>query len=336
MKVRSGLLTVIGGIAAVFALYTGYWFYACTIIDREVALWIEEQEAAGYEIEHDGLHIRGYPYRFSVSAVNPRVRAPQSDGGWYARLESVRANALPYDFSHWILHFSGPLLVEGNPPAASTLEINAERASISLVSDSNGQTTRIGAELENLVVDALSGPAPDIRSIESLQLSGVVDPQDMLRMRVEAHGLEAGPDTLAPNVMRAFGPVASIARFDITVTRWASLAREGDAAAWSRAGGELQIAEGELEWGPAHVTGTGGFTLDRMARPDGRLSLNITDPDALVDALVESDLISEEAAEPLRLGAIMAPRSSNGVPLPLRVRDGGVYFGPARIGEIGD
>jgi hypothetical protein len=334
VRMRSGLVWIIAAIVGVLALYTGYWLYACTVIEREFATWINEQEAAGYTIEHEGLHVRGYPYRFSVVAQRPHIIAPVSDGGWDARLEMLHANALPYDFTHWIVEFTGPLIVETGD--TSELHLNADRATVSLVSNSDGQTQRIGAEFDNLAVETLAGPAPDISAIETLRLSGIVEPTDTLRMRLEAIGLEASPEALAPGVSRTFGAVADVARFDISVSQWAALARDGDAGAWSRAGGELHIAEAELEWGPAHVTGDGDFTLDQSARPAGRFSVNITDPEALADALFAAGLVEESEAQILRVGAMMAPRGPNGVSMPLSVRDGGIYWSMVRIGDFGE
>jgi hypothetical protein len=334
VKLRSGLIWVIAGIVGVFALYSGYWLYASTVIEREFAAWIEDQEAVGYEIEHNGLTVGGYPYRFSVVADNPRIRAPQTDGGWDGRLESLRANALPYDFSHWIVQLTGPVVIESGIDAASIVHLNAERATVSLVSGHNGQTSRIGAELDGFTLETMNGPAPEIRAIETLRLSGVVEDTDVLRMRLEAVGLEIGPDLLTPGVSRTFGQTAEIARFDISVTEWTALARDGDAGAWSRAGGELQIAEAELEWGPAHVTGDGDFTLDQTARPAGRLSLKITDPEALTDALTAAGLVEESEAQLLRVGAMMAPRGPDGVSMPLSIRDGGIYWSMVRIGDL--
>lgn len=334
MKFRGTYLFVIIGIVSLLTIYTGYWFYARTVIQTEVAAWISEQEAAGYEIEYADLRVVGFPYRFQIQASSPDIRAPAMDGGWQARWEMLNANALPYDFSHWIVQFEGPMRIETNADVGSVFELNADGARMSLVSNEAGETIRVGAELENLVVNTISGPPSDLRSIDMLRMTGQVEEGDSLRMRLEANGLGVGAETLEPQISRAFGDRAALARLDITVTQWSALARDGDAAAWSRTNGQLLIDQVELEWGPAHVTGAGDFTLDRQARPDGRLSLSIADPDALADALVRGGLVEAENEQALRLAAMLAPRSENGVSLPFRIRDGGVYLGPVRLGDL--
>lgn len=336
MKIRASYMFVIVGVISLLLLYTGYWFYARSVIEQEVAAWIEDQEAAGYEIDYADLRIVGFPYRFQISASSPDIRAPEMDGGWHARWQTLNANALPYDFSHWIVQLEGPMLIETDRAATSVLELTADGARISLVSNEDGETVRVGAELDQLVVNALSGPAPDLQSVDMLRLTGQVEEGDLLRMRLEASGLGVSSDALEPQISQAFGDHADLARLDITVTQWSALAREGDAAAWSRSEGQVQIARAELEWGPAHVTGVGDFTLDRQARPDGRLSLSIADPDALADALVRGGLIPEENEQALRLATMLAPRSEDGVSLPFRIREGGIYLGPVRLGDLED
>ena len=327
------LLPVIG-VFALFALYTAYWFNAKSGIERQVGVWIERQESAGYVIQRDRLRVTGFPYRFQVELTASQIRAPESDGAWLARLDTLKARALFYDFSHWIVEFDGPLWLEYGTVPTTALELDAELALISLVSNSRGETIRIGAEFNDFRITAHSGDQPGVQSIDTLLLSGVVAEDNTLRVRFEASGVSTSPSAFTPDVRRTFGETAELARVDLSVTHWAALASDADAAAWSRAGGLLQITESALEWGPAHLSGVGEFTLDQMAQPDGRLSLNITDPDALAGALVQARLVPAEDEQALRLAAMMAPRGPDGVALPFRIRDGGIYLGPIRLGNL--
>lgn len=324
------------GVLALFVLYTVYWLHAKSTIEVQVASWIARQEAAGYVIEQDRLRVTGFPYRFQVELTAPQIHAPQSDGAWVARLAMLKAHALFYDFKHWIVEFDGPLWLEYGEAPATSLELNAQLALISIVSNDMGETVRIGAEFDDFRVTPVAGDVPSIASIDKLLLSGVVTEDDTLRVRLEASGVSTSASAFTPDVLRAFGQTADLARLDLTVTQWATLANDADAGAWSRAGGQLQIAESALEWGPAHLAGVGEFTLDAAARADGRLSLHITDPDALADALVQAKLVPAENEQALRLAAMMAPRGPDGVALPFRLRDGGVYLGPVRLGDIGN
>ncbi|WP_300527118.1 DUF2125 domain-containing protein [Maricaulis sp.] len=331
MRAQLKFILPIAAIVLLLAGYSGYWFYAAGRVGEEMRAWILDKEEAGYEIEYTDLRVSGFPYRFQIQLTEPHFRAPASDGGWDARLAGVQANALPYDFSHWIVSFDGPLVLD----SGDVMEINASSARMSRKSGRDGRTQRIGAEIRDLTLRAVSGEPPAVEAIDALVLSGLVGDDDSLRLRVEANGLKARDgDPGEPGLTRAFGETAQLARTDLIVTEWAALARDGNAAAWSQAGGRMQIVQAQLEWGPAQVSGEGDLTLDRQARPDGRISLRIADPDALTDALVEGEVIAAANGEALRLATMLAPRSSEGVSLPFTLRDGAVYLGPVRLGSL--
>ena len=331
---RSRFMLPFGGIVLLFVLYTVYWFFAGSKIQASVEDWISDQEAAGYAIEHQGIRMGGFPFRFQVRIVSPTIAAPQIEGGWETQFAELRGNAMPHDLSLWRVDFYGPMLLNDYIEPGSRLQIDAARAAFSLSHNSDGQTERVGATIEQLAITTLAGPAPDVSAIEELLIGSAVEDSDALRLRIEARGVTAAPEALEPDVIRAFGQTADVMKVNLTVSEWSTLARSADANAWTRAGGQLEIVSAELGWGPAHLTGTGEFTLDAMARPDGRLSLRITDPDALADALVEGGLVPRENEEALRLAAMLAPRSPEGVSLPFRVNDGGIYIGPVRIGSL--
>ena len=331
MRAQLKFILPIAGIVLLLGAYSGYWFYAAGRVGEEMRAWILDKEEAGYEIEYSDLRVSGFPYRFQIQLSEPHFRAPPSDGGWDARLAGVKANALPYDFSHWIVSFEGPLVLD----SGDVLEINASSARMSRKSGRDGRTQRIGAEIRDLTMRAISGEPPAIEAIDALVLSGVVGEDDSLRVRMEASGLRARPaNPDEPGLTRAFGESGQLARTELIFTEWSALARDGNAAVWSQAGGRMQIVQAELEWGPAQVSGEGDLTLDRQARPDGRISLRIADPDALTDALIEGEVIAAANGEALRLATMLAPRSSEGVSLPFTLRDGAVYLGPVRLGSI--
>ena len=107
MTDRLRFILPFGGILLVFALYSIYWFVASTQIRAAVDDWVSDQEAAGYVIEREALTVSGYPYRFQITFREPRITAPQSDGGWHAELAALQAHAVPYDLSHWIIRVDG-------------------------------------------------------------------------------------------------------------------------------------------------------------------------------------------------------------------------------------
>jgi len=89
----------------------------------------------------------------------------------------------------------------------------------------------------------------------------------------------------------------------------------------------------ELRWGSAALGGEGSVGVDSVLRPEGRLSVIVEEPDSLVSALVSGGVVGTSDGEALRLALMMAPRRDEGVSLPFRFQQGGVFLGPVRIGD---
>jgi len=330
---RWSLYAPFAALAVALALYTAYWLYAAGEIRASIEGWIEDHRRAGYQIEHEGLSIGGYPFRFDARLAEPRMSAPPSEGGWRLSAPELAAGALPYDVNRWI--------VAARSPARLELDKDAGRGVYALRSDSarmsiavrDGRTRRVGAEIDALEIETLEGPQAGVRRLEQLRLSGGLSDADELIIRAEANALTLAPGVVSDDVEQAFGLEAERLRLDASVTQWGALAADGDAGRWAQAGGRFIVRRAQLFWGPAQLEGDGDVTLDSRARVDGRLSVIMADPDALFDALIAGRVISRDQGEALRLAAMMAPRREAGVALPFRLQDGGLFLGPARVGD---
>lgn len=332
---RFGLIAPFAALALVVLVHAIYWVIVAGGVERRALAWIAEQEAAGYDVSHAGLRVGGYPFRFSVRVAEPRIAAPATEGGWTAELPRLAVSAQIYDLRHWIAALDGPARIAAqSADGEAVYRVGAEAARLSLAG-SDGATTRLGATLEGLIIEAEVGPAPSISAVRRVVLSGVIDSADRLAFRLQAEDMLFGAQLVPDGVDRTFGRTASLLRVDALLAHWSALAAAGDPFAWTGAGGRLEIGAAQLVWGPAELAGAGDITLDDALRPEGRLSLVVTDPDTLITALVASGLVHDEQGEALRLFALMAPRRESGIALPFRLQDGGLFLGPARIGSVG-
>jgi hypothetical protein len=314
----------------VVVLHAVYWTLAASQIEQRALSWIETQEAAGYQVGYESLRVTGYPFRFSLRAEAPSLTAPEAEGGWSASVERLAASAQFYDLNHWIVAPDGLGEVVGD---GVRYEVSATIARLSLRAR-GGATSRIGASIENLTVTGPDGQAPAVRAIKSLALAGFLDEDDQLALRLQIDGLALGQGELDPALADAFGAEASLLRMDALVTQWAALARLSDPAEWRQAGGALVVNQAQLIWGPAELSGAGEIGLDADLLPVGRLSVVVTDPETLIGGLEAAGLVYDEQGEALRLAALMAPRREGGIALPFRLREGGIFLGPARIGDL--
>ncbi|MFW6413168.1 MAG: DUF2125 domain-containing protein [Oceanicaulis sp.] len=332
---RAKLYAPFAALALVLVVHAVYWIVVAGNIEDRARAWVAAQERAGYEIGHAGLRVGGYPFRFTLRAAEPRIVAPDAEGGWSVDLERLAVSAQFYNLSHWIATLGGPARLSteiGGEPAIYIL--NAAAARVSLAGD-DGATTRIGAEFDDLVIGAEAGPAPALSAAGSLVLTGRLDPADRFDFRLQSEEVLFAAATVSDDVERAFGRTADLFRMDGALTEWSALAAAGDPYVWTGEGGALIVNAAQLVWGPADLNGAGEITLDPQMRPAGRLSLIVTDPDTLIGALVEGGLVYDEQGEALRLFALMAPRRDTGIALPFRLQDGGLFLGPARIGSVG-
>jgi len=329
---RLPLLFPFALLALVIAVHGAYWVFMSGEIRAAADAWIEEQEAQGYDVSHEGLTVSGYPFRFSVRAVAPALTAPEAAGGWSIASDRVAASAQFYNLNHWILVLDGrgelATQIDGAP---ARYQIEAASARLSLTGE-NGANTRIGAEAEALTVTALEGPEPAFARIERLAMAGVLSDNDVLRLRVDMTGADTGEGVMPERVLGAFGGRADEIRLHADVTVWSALAGSGDPLAWTSGGGALEVNQAMLDWGPAQISGSGRLRLDERLSPEGRLSVVVSNPERLAGALVAAGLVNEEQAQALRLAALMAPPRQEGIALPLRLQDGAVFLGPARLG----
>jgi hypothetical protein len=331
---RRGLLIPFGLLIAVVVLHGAYWFVASGQIKTRAVDWIATQEAAGYQIEHEGLSVSGYPFRFSLRVEAARIAAPAAEGDWRASVPQVAATAQFYNLNHWIVTPDGPIVLEAQTEGGpARWRLTSQSARLSLAA-SGGATTRIGASVDDLVLEVEAGPRPALEAVDSLALSGFLDRDDTLALRIQADGLRLAADVLDAPLEAAFGRELQVIRMDAALSEFAALARSGDPAEWRRAQGVLQINRTQLIWGVIDLAGSGDLALDDDLLPAGRLSMVVNDPETLITALVEAGLVHDEQGDALRLAALMAPRREGGVALPLRLQGGAVFLGPARLSSV--
>ncbi|MFC4725555.1 DUF2125 domain-containing protein [Glycocaulis abyssi] len=332
---RLSLILPFAAFGILLAAYGGYWLWMSGEIRKTADSWVEERESEGYVISLDQLSVSGFPFRFTVTARAPEIIAPPEDGGWRMAMPQLSASALPYNISHWIVAFASPaeLDLQGDEDTSALLA-TASRARISLASGRAG-TVRAGAELEEFRLIARESGEVLVEALDQLVLSSELVEDDQMRIRLEVRGLELGPDQLDERTVSAFGRRIELMRTDTTLSHWSALAADANLASWSDSGGRAEIAMAALHWGHARLSGEGTMGVDALLRPEGRLSVLVAEPESLVAALVAGGVASPSDGEALRLALMMAPRRDEGVALPFRFQQGGIFLGPVRIGEAG-
>ncbi|WP_421857000.1 DUF2125 domain-containing protein [Oceanicaulis sp.] len=331
---RLGLYVPFGLLAVAVLVHAIYWVMMSGQIRQSAQTWIDDRIAAGYAIDYSTMTVRGYPFRFTLHLSDYEISAPADAGGWRIAVDNGTASAQFYNLNHWIVGLNERVVlgttVEGEP---AQYELRSEQARFSLITR-NGVTRQIGAEITALQVQALSGPQPPTSAIERVAMTGRISETGDFLSGIIVEGLRFDDSRLDDPLQAAFGGTVQLYQLDSVLTEFDTLSLAGDPLAWTRADGRLIIRQTRLDWGPAALTGAGEVTLDRQIRPAGRLSVVVSDPESLITALEDARLVYDEQGAALRLAAMMAPRRDDGIALPFLLQDGGLFLGPARIGDL--
>lgn len=332
---RLGLYLPFGALGLAIVLHALYWVVMSGQIRTAAQTWIEDKIEAGYAIDYAEMKVRGYPFRFTIHLTEPEVSAPVTDGGWRLSLNTAAASAQFYSLDHWIVTLGQTALLDTRIDGErSQYALTNEKARFSLMTR-RGVTSQIGAEINALTITAQAGPAPIIASIERFAMNGRLTEGDEFISGFAIETARFDDSQLDNPLQSAFGETVALFQLDSVLTEFDALSQAGDPLDWSRAGGSLVIRQTRLDWGPAALAGSGDVTLDSQIRPVGRLSVVVSDPESLISALEAARLVYDEQGAALRLAAMMAPRRDEGIALPFLLQDGGLFLGPARIGEVG-
>ncbi|WP_440958004.1 DUF2125 domain-containing protein [Oceanicaulis sp. LC35] len=331
---RLGLYLPFGALALLIVVHAIYWVMMSGQIRTAAEAWIEDKVEAGYVIDYSTLKVRGYPFRFTIHLSETDVSAPVTEGGWRISLDAAAASAQFYNLDHWIVTLGHNAILDTRIDGErSQYALTSEKARFSLITR-KGMTSQIGAEINALTIDALSGPEPLIGSIDRFAMNGRMAETGEFISGFEVEGVRFDESQSEEPLPTAFGDTIELFRLDSVLTEFDTLSLAGDPLAWSRAGGSLVIRQTRLDWGPAVLTAAGEVTLDSQVRPAGRLSVVLSDPESLISALEDARLVYDEQGAALRLAAMMAPRRDEGIALPFLMQDGGLFLGPARIGNV--
>ncbi len=325
---RLGLIFGFG--ALILAFYGIYWLLAARHLGAEYGKFVHAQGKAGVEISQEYLHVSGFPYRLTLVVGRPDIRF---DTGWRWRGERAVIHISPLDFSRASLDLSrGTHVVTTR--TGEEWRIDARRMLGRSVVKS-GRLVDLGLKAENLraihrngqmrfdivlAFSAITPASPDIVRLALRLKGGDVDPglhrHDFLGARLEnaEAALELGGGASADLLQSLFSP--------LRLRNWAA------------AGGELQLKESRLDWGPALISGKGALQLDVLRRPQGSLRLEVNRVGDLAEALIAAQMVSPGAGEALRLAASLAALNGGRAPLPFRLRDGDMALGPVKIFAI--
>ena len=311
------LFAALAAAAVVMAVgYGVYWYAIAGTIRDGISQWAEARRAQGLEVAYEDLEIGGFPRRFTVTMTNPTL----AGAGWRWNALSLTAEARPFALERIAVTLPETQRLDyGGQIIEATLENGVAHVTIA---DGNPESLAIEADGIALVTP---------RGLYSLaRLEGLIRrrPEALLALDLDGRGL-----TLAAGANPILGREIAILGLTATIDE-ATLPEDLSApalAAWSAAGGTVEIERLGFEWGAVEMAAEGTMSLDAELRPEAAFSAEIAGYGGLLDALAESGKMKPRDASFAKTFLNLMARKKSGrrvIETSLTAQNGKLYVGP--------
>ena len=336
--------------------YSIYWFSLSASLLRNVDKWIEEQNQQGYSISYGSLEVSGYPFRLHIDLTDVTVSEPGHPNRWTWNASHLVGLTLPYKLNHIILESRGSQRINyqenlgpvARAPFHYSVAVNTESARTSLVF-SKQKLVRLSIDLVKLNATRLGPDGDQVLAAERLQIhsrplirhAGMStlpsSPSSGLDLFLQADALSlpfddtfsalpAAPiDTIKINIL--------MPDMDSTALNFSSF------AIWAEGEGNIELTSSHILWDQIDITASGAFHLDEQARLEGEISSLIGGHNQLVDLLIDSGALDQNSGALMTSGlgllAAFSGDPQGRIKTSVRIKEGDVFLGPAKIGSVG-
>jgi hypothetical protein len=328
--------------------WCGYWLYLTNRLEAGVQQWIAERRAEGYEISYAAIRSGGFPRSARVVLTNPAMAMPEDAPplAWSAKQLIVGVDP----FHPRRLHIDGPgahALSIGS--GADQVRTHAEAGHLRIVQEMGEPATVIN--VRDLALRPVSDNAPsdgerdaerETTTIARLDANVRREPQDAggnNRVVVNAAEivLPERPDLPLGNVIKSLAAEATV-QGELALLPWPDALFR-----WRDAGGVVEVAALNAEYGPVALSGSGTVALDEAGQPVGAFTAQVSGLFQVIDALSASGHMGrgQAIAAKLALGVLTGRPDRRGPPggqgplnLPLTLQDRILSVGPVELMQL--
>jgi hypothetical protein len=332
---RFGLVAVVV-LAVLGGGYGALWWYVADRIKSDAVAWRDAQGPHHVDVSWRGLKVSGFPFGWRIAIDDALLRDRRRSPAPEMHAARLLASAYPWSLGIWRLAapdgLTAGLDAEGTKPSVN---LEAQRADgMAVPAPPSGVS--LWLKLQNITAEAAGGTIPVKTADAWLTLPaeppksdtdpGLALALDLRQMRV-------------PQPPTGFGPTLDELAFGVTVK---GKLPEGPLApalaAWRDAGGTIDVDRLRVEWSGLGITANGTVALDRALQPIAAFSGGFEGFDAVINALVAANLMTEEQAAIVQIALnTLAKPGPDGKPqivAPFTIQNSRVYIGPARLGRI--
>ena len=326
------IVTILIGAAILGALaWTGWWYALARGQEAALAAWFDDRARAGWQAEHDGIGLTGFPLRLEREITGIRLADPRTGWAWTApwlRVESATLSPSRFDVS-WpgaqSLAVPGERTDIASSAMAATLELRPELA-MGLIHAS--------AEVAGLDVRSRSGWTARAGRIEADIAERVNDDGYAIAFRAEAVLLpeplmaRIDPTGLAGRELERI-TFDGAAVFDAPLDR--HLIEDGRLALKA-----ATIRRAGFQWGRMRLEAKGAIEIDDRGYPTGKIKLTARHWREIIAMARRSGAIGADMAgaltTALELVALLGGDRDQ-LDATLKFSDGEVWIGPISIGR---
>ena len=285
-------------------LFIGLWFGLRAALVKSVSTGIDNLKTQGYQVNHDGLTVTGFPFSIDANSSGITLQAPTSQNldpakNWSVRLDQVSLNSTTITPLSWDMTHRGTVRIDMRGPRGERYMFDVTAAKL----DAFGAASITG-KLKSAHIDLAPTHIQSVVGTPlALQAAGPVT-ADLKIIGTDGHLSMAGRDLIiseqALGVMSGIlGRKLEIAEADIVIKNWPGLEAEG-AEIWRQNGGRIVCENWRVQWGQINMVGDFSFEF-KDGTPMGVIHLKVKDIDALLGNLTKAGLLPQNMSSQARL-----------------------------------
>jgi hypothetical protein len=329
MRVRHLLIAIVAVAVLTPAGYAAYWYLAANSVRESIAGWAEARRAEGFLVVHGEVAISGFPGRLIARVESPAVARPNGKPAWWWRGDRIIAEAAPW----------APNMITVTLPTDMALVYRRggdDREVTAVLEAGAAWLTLEGGVAQHIIIEATGidamtprGPAALVRfDGEAWRGDG-----ETIEIVFDARRLTLTPDADGP-LGREVATVTAVA----TVT--GALPETSDRAAlaaWSEAGGTVELRSLGVEWGSLAIEAEGTMTLDQLLRPQAALTARVAGYGDALDAFATAGAMKARDASMAKTFLNIMAKTISGrriIEVALTAQDGTLYAGPMPLVKL--
>lgn len=330
------IVYILIGAAILGALaWTGWWYALARGQEAALAAWFDDRARAGWQAEHDGIGLTGFPLRLEREIAGIRLADPRTGWAWTAPW--LRVESATFSPSRFRVTWPGAQSL-AVPGERTDIASSAMVATLELRPDSALGLIHAFVEVAGLDIRARPGSGPGWTARAGSVVADIAE-------RINDDGY-----TIAFRAERVLLPEPLMARIDPTGLAGREVERitfDG-AAVFDAPLDRHLIEDGRLalkaatirragfQWGRMRLEARGAIEIDDRGYPKGKIKLTARHWREIIALARRSGAIGADMAEALTTALELIALfggDRDKLDATLKFRDGEVWIGPISIGR---